>query len=119
MKVYDYQWSATFGMSPAAAAAQLAADGVDTALIRNQIDPLPTSASIRRYLPDEALSIAADRAWSDALRAAGRRVSETTALFFDPDLLRSFPDARPIDATAIPIADSTGTSASARRTRDT
>ncbi len=39
-----------------------------------------------------------DRAWSDALRAVGLRVYQTTALFFDPELLRSFPDARPIDA---------------------
>ena len=43
MKVYDYQWSATYGMEPAVAADELVRDGVDTALIRNQIDPLPGS----------------------------------------------------------------------------
>jgi hypothetical protein len=103
MKVYDYQWSTTFGMTPAAAAAKLTADGVDTVLVRNQIDPLPTSGVDQEvYLDGEAPSIAADRAWSDALRAAGRRVNQTTALFFDPELLRAFPDAKPIDADGNP-----------------
>ena len=46
--------------------------------------------------------MAADRVWSDALRAAGLRVLQTTALFFDPALLQEFPDARPIDANGAP-----------------
>ena len=36
------------------------------------------------------------------LRAAGMRVYQTTALFFDPALLASFPDARPINAHGEP-----------------
>jgi hypothetical protein len=103
MKVYDYQWATTFGMTPAVAAAKLAEDGVDTVLVRNQIDPLPTSGVDQEvYLGGEAPSVAADRAWSDALRAAGRRVYQTTALFFDPDLLGAFPDAKPINADGNP-----------------
>jgi len=43
-----------------------------------------------------------DRAWSDALRAAGLRVYQTTALFFAPELLQSYPDARPVDANGNP-----------------
>ena len=106
MKVYDYQWAASFGMDAATAAAELVRDGIDTVLVRNQIDPLPTSGVDQEaYLASgAAVSVATDRAWSDALRAAGLRVYQTTALFFDPELLRSFPDARPVDANGDPHA---------------
>ena len=104
MKVYDYQWSASFGLDAETAASELVRDGVDTVLVRNQIDPLPTSGVDQEaYLSSgAAVSLAADRAWSDALRAAGLRVYQTTALFFDPGLLQSFPDARPVDANGDP-----------------
>jgi hypothetical protein len=104
MKVYDYQWSATFGMDAATAAAELVRDGVDTVLIRNQIDPVPTSGiDQEEYLASgEPVSPATDLAWSNALRAEGLRVYQTSALFFDPDLLQTFPDARPIDANGNP-----------------
>ena len=104
MKVYDYQWSTSFGMDAATAAAELVRDGIDTVLVRNQIDPLPTSGVDQEgYLASGApVSLATDRAWSDALRAAGLRVYQTTALFFDPELLQSFPDARPVDANGDP-----------------
>src|SRR5215217_7735998 len=100
MKVYDYQWSASFGLDAQTAAGELVRDGIDTVLVRNQIDPLPTSGVDQdEYLTSgTAVSVATDRAWSDALRAAGLRVYQTTALFFDPGLLQSFPDARPVDA---------------------
>jgi hypothetical protein len=100
MKVYDYQWAASFGMDAATAADELARDGIETVLVRNQIDPLPTSGVDQEaYLTSGApISVATDRGWSDALRAAGLRVYQTTALFFDPELLQSFPDARPVDA---------------------
>jgi hypothetical protein len=100
MKVYDYQWSATFGMDAATAAAELARDGVDMALVCNQIDPLPTSGVDQEgYLASgKRPSVATDRAWSDALRGEGLRVYQTTALFFDPALMATFPDARPVDA---------------------
>ncbi len=104
MKVYDYQWRATFGMDAERAAAELAWDGVDTVLIRNQIDPLPNSGVDQlRYLDagGEATT-GIDREWSDVLRAAGMRVYQTTALFFDPSLLDRFPDARPVDAQGRP-----------------
>lgn len=104
MKVYDYQWATTFGMDAPTAAAELARDGVDTVLVRNRIDPLPGSGVDQKgYLAGgEPLSVPADRAWSEALRAAGLRVHQTTALFFDPELLASFPDARPVDANGEP-----------------
>jgi hypothetical protein len=104
VKVYDYQWATTFGMSAEQAAAELVRDGMDTVLIRNALDPLPNSgvdqlaylaAAGERPLPS-------DRAWSDALKAVGMQVLQTTALFFDPDLVDRFPDARPIDATGVP-----------------
>ena len=106
MKVYDYQWSATFGMDAATAASELARDGVATVLVRNLIDPLPTSGVDQEgYLGSGVpSSVATDRVWSDALHAAGLRVYQTTALFFDPELLRAFPDARPLDANGHPDA---------------
>jgi hypothetical protein len=104
MKVYDYQWSASFGLDAETAAGELVRDGVDTVLVRNQIDPLPTSGVDQEgYLTSGApISVATDREWSDALRAARLRVYQTTALFFDPELLQSFPDARPVDANGTP-----------------
>ena len=103
MKVYDYQWSATFGMGPARAAAELVRDGVDTVLIRNQIDPLPGSGVDQAaYLGVGGLTEAIDREWAGALREAGLTVYQTTALFFDPDLIADFPDARPVDARGAP-----------------
>jgi hypothetical protein len=103
MKVYDYQWATTFGMDAPTAAAELARDGVDTVLIRNQIDPLPTSGvDQEEYLAAGGVTAEQDRAWSEALRGAGMRVIQTTALFFDPELLAAFPDARPIDARGEP-----------------
>jgi hypothetical protein len=104
IKVYDYQWTASFGMDAATAAAELVRDGIDTVLVRNQIDPLPTSGvDQENYLAAGAsVSVEMDRAWSEALRSAGLRVYQTTALFFDPELLQSFPDARPVDANGNP-----------------
>ena len=103
MKVYDYQWSATFGMDPARAAAELVQDGVDTVLVRNQIDPLPGSGVDQAaYLGAAGLTEAIDREWAGALRDAGLTVYQTTALFFDPDLVAAFPDARPVDASGAP-----------------
>ncbi len=99
MKVYDYQWRSTFGMDAARAAAELTRDGVDTVLVRNQIDPLPGSGVDQSgYLGGAQPSLAEDQAFGAALRDNGRRVLQTTALFFDTDLLRTFPDARAVDA---------------------
>ncbi|MFN8661364.1 MAG: hypothetical protein U0075_05695 [Thermomicrobiales bacterium] len=101
VKVYDYQWATTFGLSAEQAAAELARDGMDTVLIRNAIDPLPNSGVDQRaYLAAAGgRPLPGDRAWSDALKAAGMEVLQTTALFFDPELVVRFPDARPVDAT--------------------
>jgi hypothetical protein len=104
MKVYDYQWATSFGMDAGTAAAELTRDGIDTVLVRNQIDPLPTSGVDQEaYLASGCpISVAMDRVWSEALRAGGLRIYQTTALFFDPELLKSFPDARPVDANGDP-----------------
>jgi hypothetical protein len=104
MKVYDYQWSATFGLDACTAATELARDGIDTVLIRNQIDPLPNSGVDQKaYLASDGnASESADREWSDALRGEGMRVYQTTALFFDPELVALFPDARPVAANGRP-----------------
>lgn len=104
MKVYDYQWATTFGLDAKSAAAELARDGIDTVLIRNQIDPLPSSGVDQEaYLAaGGGASASTDREWSAALREAGMRVYQTTALFFDPALVTRFPDARPVDANGQP-----------------
>jgi hypothetical protein len=106
VKVYDYQWATTFGMSVEQAAAELVRDGMDTVLVRNAIDPLPNSGvdQLAYLAAASGMPLPDDRAWSDALRAEGMQVLQTTALFFDPDLVQRFPDARPIDATGTPSA---------------
>ena len=38
MKVYDYQWSTSFGLDAVTAASELVRDGIDTVLVRNKID---------------------------------------------------------------------------------
>ncbi len=103
MKVYDLQWCATYGMDAAGAAGALAEDGVDTVLVGNRIDPLPTSGVDQEgYLAAGPATCPDDRAWADAMRAAGLAVYQTTATFFDPAVLAEFPDARPIDAAGNP-----------------
>jgi hypothetical protein len=104
MKVYDFQWRAIYGMDAAEAADALAGDGVDTVLLANRIDPLPSSGVDQEaYLSrGSGMDGHEDRAWAQALRAAGLGVYQTTATFFDPAALREFPDARPIDAEGNP-----------------
>jgi hypothetical protein len=103
MKVYDYQWATTFAMDAQRAAAELVRDGVDTVLIRNTIDPLPNSGVDQEaYLQGGSPTTETDRSWSDALRDAGLRVLQTTALYFEPTALARFPDARPVDANGDP-----------------
>jgi hypothetical protein len=105
MKVYDLQWFTTFGMSPDAAAEHLAADGIDTVLTQNRIDPLPSSGVDQHAYLAAAGNRAAtcdDRDWVDALKRHGLRVIQTSAVLFDPAALERFPDARPVDAVGNP-----------------
>lgn len=105
MKVYDLQWFTTYGMSYDEAAAALAGDGVTVVLTQNRLDPLPSSGVDQQaYLTAFAdrLSTYDDLAWVDACRAAGMKVHQTTATFFDPAALERFRDARPIDALGEP-----------------
>jgi hypothetical protein len=101
MKVYDLQWFTTFGMSCDEAAESLVADGIDTVLTQNQIDPLPSSGVDQRdYLArfDDRMATYSDDAWVATLRKHGLRVIQTSAVFFDPPSLERFPDGHPIDA---------------------
>jgi hypothetical protein len=105
MKVYDLQWFTTFGMSYDEAAAALAADGIDTVLTQNRIDPLPHSGVDQAtYLAAYGARLASydDREWLAALRRHGLRVLETSAMLFDPPALQRFPDARPVNALGEP-----------------
>ncbi len=105
MKVYDLQWFTIYGMDYGQAAEALRQDGVDTVLTQNFIDPLPTSGvdqSAYRAQFGNRLAQYSDAAWHDALKAAGLRVIQTTATFFDPPALKRFPDARPINALGEP-----------------
>ncbi|MFL5761413.1 MAG: hypothetical protein ACJ789_16955 [Thermomicrobiales bacterium] len=101
MKVYDLQWFTTFGMSYDEAAESLVADGIDTVLTQNQIDPLPNSGVDQRdYLASfgNRLTTYTDDAWVTTLRKHGLRVVQTSAVFFDPPSLERYSDACPIDA---------------------
>lgn len=101
MKVLDHQWFTTFGMSPDEAASRLKADGIDTVLTQNRIDPLPTSGVDQdAYVAaaGEHAALYSDRAWVDALKRNGLRVIQTSAMMFDPAALLRFPDARPVNA---------------------
>ncbi len=105
MKVYDLQWFTTYGMSYAEAAERLASDGVSIVLTQNRLDPLPNSgvdqsAYLAAY--GDRLATYDDHAWVEAVRAAGMDIHQTTATFFDPAALETFPDARPIDARGEP-----------------
>ncbi len=105
MKVYDLQWFTVYGMDFDRAAEALAADGIDTVLTQNFIDPLPTSGVDQRAYRarfGDRLATYSDAAWHKALKAAGLRVFQTTATFFDPAALIQFPDARPINALGEP-----------------
>jgi hypothetical protein len=103
MKVYDFQWFTAFGMSYAEAAAELRADGIETVLVQNRLDPLPTSGvdqDLSRVV--DRMANYDDRAWAAALREAGLRCYQTTATFFDPAALATFPDARAVNARGEP-----------------
>jgi hypothetical protein len=105
MKVLDLQWFTTFGMSPDEAASRLAADGIDTVLTQNRIDPLPNSGVDQdAYLAAAGENAAAysDRAWAAALKRHGLQVVQTSAMLFDPSALNRFPDARPVNAAGEP-----------------
>jgi hypothetical protein len=105
MKIYDLQWFTTFGMSCDQAAEALAADGIDTVLTQNRIDPLPRSGVDQAgYLNAfrDRLGEYDDDAWLDALRRYGLKVLETTATLFDPAALVRFPSARPVNALGEP-----------------
>ncbi len=105
MKVYDLQWFTTFGMSYDQAAESLVADGIDTVIASNQIDPLPQSgvdqtAYLSRF--SDRLAAFRDQEWTAALKRHGVRVIQTSAVLFDPPALERFPGARPIDACGQP-----------------
>ena len=100
MKVYDLAWFHHYKGDLKRAAGALRADGVDTVLTQNQIDPLPASGVEQ----NQSAGGYSDTKWVEALRQEGLTVLQTTATFFDPDALIQFPDARPINALGKPDA---------------
>lgn len=93
VKAYGWDWSTVHGLSMADAAARMASQGIDLALVQNQIDPLPGSA-VDQHPPANDYS---DRGWVAALRDAGLRTYQLTAVFFSPEHFAADPTLRPVD----------------------
>ncbi|MDR2379801.1 MAG: hypothetical protein LBE08_01260 [Bifidobacteriaceae bacterium] len=93
VKAYGWEWANHYGWGMVEAAARMASQGVDLALVQNLIDPLPGSA-VAQIPPKSAYD---DAAWVDALRQHGVRVYQSTAVTFCPETFRRDPKARPVD----------------------
>jgi hypothetical protein len=92
VKAYGWEWANDYGMGMAQAAAKMAGQGLNWALVQNLIDPLPGSA-VEQVPPKGAYD---DAAWVDALRQEGLRVYQSTAVTFSPAAFAD-PSVRPID----------------------
>ena len=95
VKAYGWEWANVHGLSMAQAAARMASQGVDWALVQNLIDPLPGSA-VAQVPPGGMYD---DAAWVQALREEGVRTYQSTAVFFSPDEFAAHPDLRPVSDT--------------------
>lgn len=91
VKAYGYDWCSS--MSVSQAADTMVRQGVDWALVQNQIDPLPGSA-VSQLPPAGSYT---DSAFRDALGSRGVRVFQSTSVFFDPAGFAARPDLRPVD----------------------
>jgi hypothetical protein len=94
VKSYGFEWHLRYGLTEAQVARAMVRQGIDWVAAQNLRDPLPTSA-VRQDLPGPPYD---DRRLRDALRAAGLRIFEATAVFFRPAASDGRPDLRPIDA---------------------
>ncbi len=95
VKSYGYDWAHVHGLSMTEAADRLVRHGADWVLVQNDLDPLPGSAVDQRP-PVAGYS---DLPFRELLRERGRRVFETTSVFFTPDE----PGLRPIGADGRPF----------------
>ena len=121
MKVYDYQWAASFGMDAATAAGELARDGIDTVLVRNQIDPLPTSGVDQEAYLASGASVSRPRIAPGRTRFARPDFASTRRRHCSstPGSCSRFRTRDQLTRTAIRTLDSTGIWASAPRTAAT
>jgi hypothetical protein len=94
VKNYGFEWYLRYGLSEADAAAAMVRHGVDWVAVQNLRDPLPTTAVIQE-LPGPPYD---DRRFREALRSAGLKVFEATAVFFRPEAYATHADLRPVDA---------------------
>jgi len=92
VKSYGYDWAHVHGLTMTAAADRLVSHGADWVLVQNDLDPLPGSAVDQRP-PGAGYS---DRAFRELLRERGRRVYESTAVFFAPEEFAADPALRPV-----------------------
>ncbi|MDE2398209.1 MAG: hypothetical protein KGM91_22465 [Burkholderiales bacterium] len=93
VKAYGWDWSTRHGLSMHQAAARMAAQGIDWALVQNLVDPLPASA-VDQAPPQGVYD---DRDWVSALQDQGLRVYQSSAVFFSPEDFARDPDLRPVD----------------------
>jgi hypothetical protein len=93
VKAYGWDWSTRHGLTMKEAAQRMVAHGIDWALVQNLIDPLPGSA-VEQRPPTGAYD---DGAWVATLQDTGRRVYQSTAVFFSPEAFAADPDLRPVD----------------------
>lgn len=93
VKAYGWDWSTVHGFSMKEAARRMVAQGIDWALVQNLIDPLPGSAVDQQPPAGEY----GDREWVATLQDEGRRVYQSTAVFFSPVDFDASPDLRPVD----------------------
>jgi hypothetical protein len=94
VKNYGFEWYLRYGLSETDAAAAMVRHGIDWVAVQNLRDPLPTSAVVQE-MPGPPYE---DRRFRDALRQAGIRIFEATAVFFRPSAYEAHPDLRPVDA---------------------
>jgi hypothetical protein len=92
VKSYGYDWANVHGLSMVDAADRLVRHGVDWVLVQNDLDPLPGSAVDQRP-PAGGYE---DRAFRELLRERGRKVFESTSVFFAPDAFAADPALRPV-----------------------
>ncbi|MCV2394357.1 hypothetical protein OEB99_08550 [Actinotalea sp. M2MS4P-6] len=98
VKCYGFDWMTRLGLDERSAARLMASHGVDWALIQNTMDPLPTSgvAQVQPAHYDE-------RRFRDELRNHGIKTYESTAVFFQPDMVAAEPDLRPVADDGSPM----------------
>ena len=91
VKAYGYDWCDELTVPQAAE--RMVRQGIDWALVQNQLDPLPGSA-VDQQPPEGGYT---DRAFREALGDKDIRVFQSTSVFFDPADFAQHPGLRPVD----------------------